>query len=89
MDFESNLRDGHGVDWPIRYNDIEPWYDYVESFVGVSGQKEGLSQLPDGKFLPPMEMTAVEKHAKQAIESAFADRKMTIGRCAVLTRELN
>ncbi|MDA1028379.1 MAG: GMC family oxidoreductase [Bacteroidetes bacterium] len=89
MDFESNLKDGHGVDWPIRYADIEPWYDYVESFVGVSGQAEGLAQLPDGKFLPPMEMTAVEKHAKAAIESSFSDRKMTIGRCAVLTSELN
>lgn len=89
MDFESNLKDGHGVDWPLRYADIEPWYDYVESFVGVSGQAERLSQLPDGKFLPPMEMTAVEKHAKAAIESSFPDRKMTIGRCAVLTSELN
>ncbi len=89
MDFEANLRDGHGADWPIRYSDIAPWYDYVESFVGVSGQSEGLPQLPDGKFLEPMEMTAVEKHAKRRIKASFPDRMMTIGRCAVLTEELN
>ena len=89
MDFEANLRDGHGIDWPIRYSDIAPWYDYVESFVGVSGQAEGLPQLPDGKFLEPMEMTAVEKHAKRSIKASFPDRVMTIGRCAVLTEELN
>jgi len=89
QDFEANLKDGHGVDWPIRYEDIAPWYDYVEKFVGVSGQAEGLSQLPDGMFLSPMEMTAVEKHAKKQIEVTFPDRTMTIGRCAVLTEELN
>jgi len=89
MDFEANLKDGHGVDWPIRYKDIAPWYDYAESFVGISGQAEGLPQLPDGKFLPPMEMTSVEKHMKEAVEASFMDRKMTIGRCAVLTQELN
>ena len=54
LDFEANLRDGHGVDWPIRYADIAPWYDYVERFIGVSGEAEGLAQLPDGQFLPPM-----------------------------------
>jgi len=43
-----------GVDWPIRYADIAPWYDYVEEFVGISGEALGLPQLPDGKFLPPM-----------------------------------
>jgi len=88
QDFEANLKDGHGVDWPIRYEDIAPWYDYVESFVGVSGRREGLSQLPDGNFLAPMEMTAVEKHLKSSIESSFDDRIMTIGRCAVLTEQL-
>jgi len=55
LDFEANTKDGHGVDWPIRYKDIAPWYDYVENFIGVSGQAEGLSHLPDGQFLPPME----------------------------------
>ena len=56
LDFEANAKEGIGNDWPIRYHDIAPWYDYVEDFIGVSGQAEGLPQLPDGKFLPPMEM---------------------------------
>ena len=56
MDFEANVKDGMGIDWPIRYKDIAAWYDYVERFVGVNGQNEGLAQLPDGQFLPPMEM---------------------------------
>ena len=61
IDFEANAKEGISIDWPIRYKDIEKWYDYVEDFIGVSGMKEGLSQLPDGKFLPPMEMNYVEK----------------------------
>ena len=89
LDFEANARDGHGVDWPIRYQDIEPWYDYVERFVGVSGKKEGLPQLPDGQYQPPMEMNCVEKHVKEKIEERWADRKMTIGRVANLTKPLN
>jgi choline dehydrogenase-like flavoprotein len=89
QDFLANLEDGHGVDWPIRYEDIAPWYDYAESFVGISGQPEGLSQLPDGNFLRPMEMTAVEKHMKSRVESSWPERRMTIGRCAVLTEAHN
>ena len=85
MDFESNAKDGHGVNWPIRYKDIEPWYDYVEDFIGVSGQAEGLPQLPDGKFLPPMEMNCAEIAVKEAIAQKFPDRRMTIGRTAILT----
>ena len=88
MDFEANLRDGHGVDWPIRYDDLAPWYDYVERTIGVSGQPEGLPQLPDGIFQPPMEMNALEKAAKRRIEAAFPERTVTIGRAAVLTRPL-
>ena len=65
MDFEANARDGVAVDWPIRYSDVEPWYDHVERFIGVSGQAEGLPQLPDSQFLPPMELNCVEKHLKQ------------------------
>ncbi|HRI22285.1 MAG TPA: GMC family oxidoreductase, partial [Panacibacter sp.] len=61
LDFEANIKDGHGVDWPIRYKDIAPWYDYVESFIGVSGSVENIPHLPDGKFLPPFEMNCVEK----------------------------
>ncbi len=89
MDFEANLTDGHGVDWPIRYEDLAPWYDYVERFIGVSGTNDGLPQLPDGQFLPPMEMNAVEKMAKGRIEAAFPGRNVIIGRSAVLTRPLN
>lgn len=86
LDFEANLKDGHGVDWPIRYKDIAPWYNYVESFIGVSGQAEGISHLPDGQFLPPFEMNAVEKHFKQKIEAGFSNRKVIMGRTANLTK---
>ena len=86
LDFEANSKDGVAVDWPIRYADIAPWYDYVEEFAGISGQPEGLPQLPDGKFLPPMEMTCVELDFKDALAKHFDDRIMTIGRSAVLTR---
>ena len=85
LDFEANARDGHGVDWPIRYNDLAPWYSYVERFAGISGQPEGMPQLPDSEFLPPMEMNAAEKVFKQGVEEAFSDRRVTIGRTAVLT----
>ena len=86
LDFEANLKDGHGVDWPIRYKDLAPWYSYVESFIGVSGSAEGIPHLPDGVFQPPFEMNAVEKHFKQKIESKYADRKVIIGRTANLTK---
>lgn len=86
LDFEANARDGIAVDWPIRYEDIAPWYDYVEEFAGISGKAEGLPHLPDGNFLPPMEMTCVEQHVKEKVEENFADRIITIGRCAVLTQ---
>lgn len=89
MDFEANQRDGHGVDWPIRYGDLAPWYDYVEQTIGVSGQAEGLPQLPDGIFLPPMQMNAVEKVFKSRVEDAFPERTVTIGRSAVLTQMHN
>jgi len=86
LDFEANLKDGTAVDWPIRYADIAPWYDYVEQFAGISGQAEGLPQLPDGKFLPPMDMTCVERDMRDALAKKFDDRIMTIGRTAVLTQ---
>jgi choline dehydrogenase-like flavoprotein len=85
LDFEANARDGVGVDWPIRYKDIAPWYDHVESFIGVSGMKEGLSQPPDGKFQPPMEMNCVEKYFKSKLEKAMPDRRLIHGRTANLT----
>ncbi|MEJ2006403.1 MAG: GMC family oxidoreductase, partial [Cyclobacteriaceae bacterium] len=89
IDFEANLKDGVAVDWPIRYTDISPWYDYVESFIGVNGRKEGLPQLPDGNFLPPMEMNCVEEHLRDSIAEKFDDRIMTIGRSANLTQNHN
>ena len=85
LDFEANAKDGHGVDWPIRYKDIAPWYSYVERFAGISGKSEGLPQLPDGEFLPPFELNCVEKHVKKGLEAAFPDRRLTIGRVANLT----
>lgn len=87
LDFEANAKDGHGVDWPIRYADLATWYDKVESFIGVNGQPEGLPHLPDGKFLPPMEMNCLEKHIKQRIAENYNDRVMTIGRSANLTQD--
>ena len=87
LDFEANQRDGIAVDWPIRYQDISPWYDYVEDFIGVSGKAEGLPQLPDGKFLPPMEFTCAEETVRDAVAKHFGtERRMTIGRTAILTQ---
>jgi choline dehydrogenase-like flavoprotein len=86
LDFEANLKDGHGVDWPIRYKDLAPWYDHVESFIGVSGNRDGIPHLPDGKFQPPFDMNVVEKHFKQLVESKYDDRKVIIGRTANLTQ---
>jgi choline dehydrogenase-like flavoprotein len=86
MDFEANSKDGHGVDWPIRYEDLAPWYDYVETFAGISGSKENLPQLPDGKFLPPFELNAVEQFIKGKVESEFPGRRMIPGRVANLRR---
>jgi len=87
LDFEANAKDGVAVDWPIRYVDIAPWYDYVESFIGVSGQAENLPQLPDGKFLPPMELNCVEREFQRKLKASLG-RTMTIGRVAHLTAPL-
>lgn len=89
LDFEANLKDGIAVDWPIRYKDLSPWYDKVESYIGVSGQNEGLSQLPDGNFLPPMELNCLEKHVKDSISKNFEGRLLTIGRSANITQNHN
>lgn len=86
LDFEANIKDGHGVDWPLRYKDLAPWYAYVESFIGVSGQEEGIPHLPDSKFLPPMEMNCVEKDFKSRVGKKYPDRYVTIGRTANLTQ---
>ena len=86
QDFEENLKDGHGVDWPIRYKDLAPWYSYVEKFAGISGSKEGLAVLPDGEFQPPMEMNIVEKDVAARIKAHYKGaRHMFIGRVANMT----
>ncbi len=90
LDFTANAKDGHGNDWPIRYADIGPWYSYVEKFIGITGAHEGLSQLPDGEFLPAMPMTIVEAEASSKIRKSFGgQRVMTIGRAAILTQNHN
>jgi choline dehydrogenase-like flavoprotein len=90
LDFEANLREGIAIDWPIRYADIEPWYDYVEEFVGITGQALGLPYLPDSKFLPPMELNCAEKVVQAGIAKHFGDERVfTIGRAAILTKDHN
>jgi choline dehydrogenase-like flavoprotein len=87
LDFEANAREGIGIDWPLRYADLEPWYDHVERFIGVSGEALGLSHLPDSRFLPPMEMTCAERFVAEGMAAAYGgERILTIGRCAVLTQ---
>lgn len=88
LDFEANAKDGVAIDWPIRYNDLAPWYDYVESYIGISGQAEGLAHLPDGKFLPPMEFNCVEEVFRDKVAEKFKGRKVTIGRVAHVTAPL-
>jgi choline dehydrogenase-like flavoprotein len=88
MDFEANAKDGVAVDWPVRYTEIAPWYDYVEKFIGVSGQNEGLSQLPDGKFQKPMEMNCLEKSVREKVKTTFKERLVTIGRVANITEPI-
>ncbi|WP_027329705.1 GMC oxidoreductase [Marinimicrobium agarilyticum] len=78
MDFEANARDGIAVDWPIRYDDIAPWYDYVEKYAGIAGTREGLDVLPDGQFLPPIPLNCVEQDAAKRIEKAFGGQRHLI-----------
>jgi choline dehydrogenase-like flavoprotein len=85
FDFEGPARDGFAVDWPIRYKDLSAWYSYVEKFVGISGNKDGLPNLPDGEFLPPMEMTCVEKYFKEKVAASYKDRSVIMARCAHIT----
>ncbi len=85
FDFEGPARDGFAVDWPIRYNDMAPWYSYVEKFAGISGNKDGLASLPDGEFLPPLELTCVENYFKDVVAKNYKDRNVIYGRCAHLT----
>jgi choline dehydrogenase-like flavoprotein len=87
QDFEENIRDGFGIDWPIRYKDLAPWYSYVEKFAGVSGSKEGLAVLPDGEFLPPMDLNIVEKDVAARLKEHYqGKRHLFIGRTANITQ---
>ena len=89
LDFEANLKEGIAVDWPIRYNDIAPWYSYVEKFIGVSGSKENLPQLPDSEFLPPMDLNIIEKTVAERIKTYYNDkRRLIIGRTAHVTKAI-
>ena len=89
FDFEANLKDGIAIDWPVRYKDIAPWYDYVEKFAGISGSKDGLPQLPDGHFMPAMDMNIVEKDVSARMNKHYnSNRKMIIGRTANITEPL-
>ena len=88
IDFEANAKEGIGIDWPIRYKDIDKWYGYVENFIGVSGRKEGLSQLPDGNFLPPLDMNCVEKDFKKNLFDKLG-RTYTSGRVTNITKNHN
>jgi len=82
IDFKANLNDGMAVDWPVRYKDIAPWYDKVESYIGVTGEKLGLPQLPDGQFEPMMELNCAEQHVREKVAENFDGRVMTAGRIA-------
>ncbi len=84
-DFEGPARDGFAVDWPIRYEDIAPWYSHVEKFAGISGNKDGLDNLPDGEFLPPMDLNCVEKYFKEKLETQYSGRNLIVARCAHLS----
>lgn len=86
LDLSANAREGISIDWPIRYADLKPWYDYVEGFAGISGENLGLSHFPDGNLQPGMDLNAIEKIAKKAIEAKFPGRYLTIGRAANLTQ---
>jgi choline dehydrogenase-like flavoprotein len=89
LDFEANQKESIGIDWPIRYKDLEPWYDHVEAYVGISGNRDGIPHLPDGNFLPPFEMNSFEKHIRKRLKEAYAERDLIIGRMAVLTQDHN
>lgn len=85
-DFEANQLDGHGVDWPIRYDDIASWYGYAERFAGIQGQKEGLDVLPDGDFMPPMDLNIVEKDVREKLKKHYNNQRiLTVGRTANIT----
>jgi choline dehydrogenase-like flavoprotein len=88
LDFKAASFDGYGEDWPLSYKDLERYYDLVEEYVGISGMAEGVSELPDGRFHPPMGMTCAEVLLRNRVKEKFG-RTITIGRTANITRPLN
>lgn len=88
LDFEANSKDGYGVDWPIRYKDLAPWYSYVEKFAGISGSREGIPHLPDSEFQAPVPMNCVEEHVKTELSKHYPDRRLIHSRVANLTQKL-
>jgi choline dehydrogenase-like flavoprotein len=86
-DFEANKKEGVGIDWPIRYDDLAPWYDYVENYIGVSGSRENLPQLPDSAFQPPMQMNVAEKWLKERLEATSPGRKLINARMSNMTED--
>lgn len=89
LNFEEPARDGHGIDWAIRYSDIAPWYDHIEKFIGVCGEVNGIESVPDGQFLPPMPLNCIEEHVQGVIAAKFPGRHMIPERSAILSREHN
>ena len=89
LDFSANGKEGIGIDWPLRYADIAPWYSHIERYIGVSGNRDGIPNLPDGDFLPPFEMNAFEKSIRHRLADAYSDRQLIIGRMAILTQDHN
>ena len=85
LDFDGPKRDGFAVEWPIGYKDLAPWYSHVEKFAGISGNKDGLAQLPDGEFLPPIALNCMEEHFREVLKSNYKDRHVIAGRCAHIT----
>lgn len=86
FEFEAPGRDGYAIEWPITYDDLAPWYSHVERFAGISGNKDGIENLPDGEFLPPWEFNCVEKVMRDKVNAHYSDRKMLMGRCANLSK---
>ncbi len=76
---------GYGIEWPIDYSTIAPWYSHVEKFIGVCGNEDGIEAMPDGEFLPPFEMNCVEQHMSKTILDNYPDRHLVHGRWAHLT----
>ena len=85
FDFNANLKEGIAIDWPIRYKDIAPWYDYVERYIGVSGKNENLPHFPNGIYLKPMELNCAEEVLQKKVNNSFDDRIVSNARIAHIT----